>query len=138
MTTNPQTPIIEHGQPRPAPQTAPGESGPQQPSPFDRPPPQSAPEECPLKASAVSQRRSTRYLRPAPEDEPRVKSMARRRGQNFGAAFARLNGSAAADHFEKARSFASAVERGREEAAVRDEIANELANDPRALRDMGF
>ena len=137
MTTKPKTPIFEHGQPRPAPQTAPGESGPQQPSPFDRPPPQSAPEECPLKASAVSRRRNVDHLRPERDDPLRVQA-ARRRGRAIGNAFASLSGSAVADQFEKARSFASAVDRGREEAAVRDEIANELAHDPRALRDMGF
>lgn len=58
----------------------------------------------------------------------------RRQGQSFGAAFANIN---AAD-YDRAVTYARALDRGAREAQRREDGAREAAQDPDALRAMGF
>jgi hypothetical protein len=59
---------------------------------------------------------------------------ARTRGENLGSAFATSN----AGDFARADAFVGAIERGARAAAAQDAQAHAVAEDPEALRNMGF
>jgi hypothetical protein len=65
---------------------------------------------------------------------PSLLNKTKSRGERLGASFATLNGA----DFARADAFVATIERGVREARAQDMHAQNVAEDPEALRDMGF